>query len=237
MLKILFHTVYYQFTIFARIKTALFFSWIFPIFLFVIFGNLWGANSSYIPFLLTGVLGMNITSEGLYAVGPVIKEYYSNGLIKYLKKLPFNIIIYFVGYVFSRVISQIGMTIILFAVAYIAFDFLVTPILAIQIFMGVLSGLLIFSFVGLVISFSGVRQLNGPGAVSIIGYTIIFTSNTFYPVKDFNKTISAIGDFFPLNSLLALMRGQDPNLLNLTLWLVIPLIIFFILFTRLRFNR
>ena len=84
-ITILCKSIKYQLLIYLRIKQAVFFSIAFPVFLFVIFGNIWGVNEGYIPFLLSGIIGMTIASDGLFAVGPVIREYYTNGLIKYFR--------------------------------------------------------------------------------------------------------------------------------------------------------
>ncbi|MFN8407020.1 MAG: hypothetical protein U0X71_06010 [Sphingobacteriaceae bacterium] len=43
---------------------------------------MWGTdNPDYIPFILSGIIGMTIASDGLFAIGPVVKEYYASGLI------------------------------------------------------------------------------------------------------------------------------------------------------------
>lgn len=237
MLKILLNSLYYQFLIFFRIKSAFFFVWIFPLFLFLIFGFLWGADAQYIPFLLTGVIGMTITSDGLYSIGPVIKEYYANGLIKYLKKMPFNIVIYFISYILSRVLAQFVVVIVLCTASSLVFNYLVPFLFLIKIFLGVLVGLFIFGFLGLVLAFSGIKQISNNGVVSIIGYVIIFTSNTFYPVSELNKIIETIANVLPLNSILALMRDQSVNYSNLLLWLFIPMLVLVVLFNRLKFTR
>lgn len=230
-------SLYYQFLIFFRIKSAFFFVGIFPLFLFLIFGFLWGADPSYIPFLLTGVIGMTITSDGLYSIGPVIKEYHANGLIKYLKKMPFNVVAYFVSYILSRVLSQFIVVIVLCLTSFLVFDYAVSPLFFIRMLSGVLIGLFIFGFLGIVLAFSGIKQISNNSIVSIIGYTIIFTSNTFYPVSELNKVIETIANVLPLNSILGLMRGQTVDYINLTLWIFIPVIVFFILFKRLKFKR
>ena len=122
MLRILFSSIYYQTLIFLRIKIAVFFTFIFPIILFVVFGNLWGGNGSeYFAFLLSGIIGMTVASDGLNAIGPVIKDYYSSGLLKYLRKLPFNIILHFLGLIISRVLSLIFIIILLCIIANLVF--------------------------------------------------------------------------------------------------------------------
>src|SRR5680860_199001 len=83
-----FYGAYLDIVAFFREKIAVFFSLLFPILLFIVFTNIWGQNDEYIIFLLTGIICMMSISEGLFSVGPVVKDYFSSGMIKYLKFLP-----------------------------------------------------------------------------------------------------------------------------------------------------
>ena len=206
MLRILTQSVYYQLLIFLRIKQAVFFTVAFPTFLFIIFGSIWGTKQEdYVSFLLSGIIGMTIASDGLFAIGPVIKEYYSNGLIKYLRKLPFNILLHFVGLIISRVISLILIVIMLCLTAYLMFNYRVTFSELISFIVGVFIGLFVFSFLGLVITFSGIKQGADKGIINFIYFIILFTSNAFYPVGEFNKLIGFIGNILPLNSIISIL--------------------------------
>lgn len=235
-MKTLIKSFYYQFIIFMRLKSALFFIWVFPLLLFVIFGLLWGFTEEYIPFILTGVLGMTITSEGLYSIGPVVKTYYSSGLIKYINKMPCNISMFFVGYILSRLVSIFIILALLCLTAFLVFDFAFTFQAFLYLLSGTVIGLLIFGFIGLDLSFSGIKKISSNASVSLIGYFIIFTSNTFYSVKDMNSFLGHIGDIFPLNPVLSLMRGESISW-TLIPWLVIPFCLFSYLIRRLRFDR
>lgn len=237
MLRILTQSVYYQLLIFFRIKQAVFFTVAFPIFLFVIFGSIWGTKQDdYVSFLLSGIIGMTIASDGLFAIGPVIKEYYSNGLIKYLRKLPFNILLHFVGLIISRVISLILIVIMLCLTAYLMFSYRVTFSELNNFIVGVFIGLFVFSFLGLVITFSGIKQGADKGIINFIYFIILFTSNAFYPVGEFNKIIGFIGNILPLNSILSILRGDNMSFI-LLFWIIIPMTLFFFLFKNVKFNR
>lgn len=237
MIKILAQSIYYQLLIFIRIKQAVFFTIVFPIFLFVIFGSIWGAeDDDYVSFLLSGIIGMTIASDGLFAIGPVIRDYYSNGLIKYLRKLPFNILLHFMGLVFSRVISLIFIVFFLCITAYLMFGYTVTSLEIVNFIIGVFVGLLVFSFLGLVITFSGIKQVADKGIINFIYFTILFTSNAFYPVGLFNKFIGDIGDILPLNHILSMLRGEGIVYL-LGFWIVLPMILFVFLFKNIKFDR
>ncbi len=236
-MKVLSQSIYYQFLIFLRIKQAVFFIVAFPIFLFVIFGSIWGAgNEGYVSFLLSGVIGMTIASDGLFAIGPVIRDYYANGLIKYLRKLPFNILLHFMGLVISRVISLVFIVLLLCLTAYMMFGYLVTPVELLYYIIGVFIGLLVFSFIGLVFSFSGIRQGADKGAINFIYFIILFTSNAFYPVGEFNKLIGYVGNILPLNHVLSILRGEGVSYI-LAIWIFVPMVLFVFLFKNVKFSR
>lgn len=238
MIKILSQSIYYQILIFLRIKQAVFFTIAFPVFLFAVFGSIWGAqHEDYVSFLLSGIIGMTVASDGLFAIGPVIKEYYSNGLIKYLRKLPFNILLHFVGLIISRIITLLFIVCLLCVTAYLMFGYAVTFSVCINFIVGVFAGLFVFSFLGLVITFSGIKQGADKGIINFIYFVILFTSDAFYPVSEFNKFIGYVGNALPLNNILLILRGSAPNYLVLAIWLFLPMLLFVFLFKNVKFNR
>lgn len=234
---ILAKSIKYQLLIYIRIKQAVFFSIAFPVFLVIIFGNIWGANEGYIPFLLSGIIGMTIASDGLFAVGPVIKEYYANGLIKYFRKLPFNILLHFAGLIISRIMSLIFTILILCIITYLVFGYRVSIKEFLYYIMGAIVGLTVFSFIGLSLSFSGIKGGADKGLSNLIYFIILFTSVAFYPVKSFNKVIGMIGDYLPLNPILSILRNEEANYIILLFWLIFPIIIFYIIFYKIKFSR
>ncbi len=224
---------------FIRIKQAIFWSLVFPIFLYVIFGNIWGKSSTdYLPFLLTGILGMTTTSEGLLAVGAIIKQYYLNGTVKYLKKLPINIVFYFSGIIFCRFIL-LGMLIAtLIVISFFVFSLVLSFSDFFGIFLGILLGIWIFSFFGLCISFTNIKSLySGQGIAKLLYFMMLFASDAFYRVSEFNSTIGKIGDMLPLNAVLAVLRGESVSAYILLLWVFIPVVVFYLLFKRVKFSR
>lgn len=179
---------------------------------------------------------MTIASDGLFAIGPVIKEYYSNGLIKYLRKLPFNILLHFIGLIISRIISLIFIVLLLCVAAYLMFGYIVTSLEILNFIIGVFVGLFVFSFLGLVVAFSGIKQGADKGIINLIYFVILFTSNAFYPVGEFNKLIGYIGNILPLNQILSILRGDGVNYL-LGIWTLIPMLLFAFLFKKVKFKR
>jgi len=237
MFKILCHSVYFHLINYLRIKQAVFFSLAFPIFLFIVFGSIWGINQEeYVASLFTGVMGMTIASDGLFAIGPVIKEYYASGLIKYLRKLPMNILNYFIGLIISRIISLLVVLGLLSLVSKLVFNFSPSPEQITNLVAGIVVGLFLFAFLGLTISFSGIKNGSEKGLINFVFFGILFTSDSFYPVGQFNSMVGAIGNALPLNPILHVLRGEERSLVVL-LWLIIPIILFSLLFRRIKFAR
>ena len=235
MIKILGQSTYYQFLMFLRIKQAVFFSLVFPVFLFFIFGNLWGtADKDYISLLLSGIIGMTVASDGLFAVGPVVKEYYSSGLIKYLRKLPFNILWHFTGLILSRIISLLFILALLCLTAKLAFDYSVTLSQLLDFVSGIFIGLFLFSFTGLVITFSGIKHNSSTGLINLIYFIMLFTSKTFYQIE--NDMINLVGNILPLNSILSILRGEGLHT-SIIAWLLFTIALFYFLFNKVKFGR
>ena len=237
MLRILFTSIYYQTLIFLRIKIAVFFTFIFPVILFVVFGNLWGGNGTeYFAFLLSGIIGMTVASDGLNAIGTVIKEYYSSGLLKYLRKLPFNIILHFLGLVISRVLSLIFIIILLCIVSKLMFGHVVSISEFINYMIGTLIGLFVFSFIGLVLNFIGIKHEATNGVTNLFYFIMLFTSDAFYPASSANNFIAVLGNSLPLNSILHILRNEG-YYWNLLAWLVITPVLFYFIFYNLKTKR
>lgn len=237
MIQIISQSTYYQFLMFLRIKHAVFFSLVFPLFLFFVFGNLWGSdNPDYIPFLLSGIIGMTIASDGLFAIGPVVKEYYASGLIKYLRKLPFNILWHFIGLVLSRIISLVFIIGLLCLMAHFTFGYTVSFQEILHLVEGTFIGLFLFSFMGLVITFSGIQHNASTGLINLVYFLMLFTSSTFYTIGDYNYAIQMTGNIFPLNGILGILRGDGFNM-GVLIWLFVCVLAFYYLFNRVKFNR
>lgn len=231
-------TVGYQFLIFLRLKEALFFIWMFPVLLFAVFGSLWGfGNIEYIPFILTGIMGMVITNEGFYSVGAVVKEYYANGLVRYLGKMPTSILVFFFGYMVSRFISLVIIATLLCGLAFVVFNYGVSLLEYARIVAGAFVGMLVLGSIGLCIAFSGVKRSSTNSIMSIVGYFMLFTSDAFYLVSATNEKVATLGNCLPLNGILEVMRKGGTNWWVPLLYFVVATTVFVLLFRRHEYSR
>jgi ABC-type multidrug transport system permease subunit len=237
MIRVLNHSIYYHLLNFLRVKQAVFFTLAFPLFLFIVFGNIWGLNSKeYIGMLFTGVLGMTIASDGLFAIGPVVKEYYASGMIKYLRRLPIHVLTYFFGLIISRILSLLVVLVLLCGISVLLFDYVPQLHQIFNMAIGIVIGLIVFSFIGLCLSFSGIKHGAEKGLTNFVFFGVLFTSNAFYPVEMLNNFVGKIGNALPMNPVLRLLRGEDLQWYYV-LWLVVPLFVFTFLFRKVKFNR
>lgn len=224
LLKTFFYSVYLDFLSFARIKVAVFFSAIFPIMLFMIFGNIWGgANEGYIYFLFTGLICFMTISEGLFSIGPVVSGFYSSGWIKFLRNLPLDNAFFFSSFIISRIIF---FEILIFVMALICrFYFDTNPFSSYgKILLGSILGLVIFSNIGLMISL-WLKSNSSRTVSNFLYFILIFISDIFYKISKEGSVLEIINNLIPVNSLVNYMRGNETNWLVIILWVLIPLIV------------
>lgn len=239
-LSVLSLNTYYQVLIFLRLKQAVFFTFFFPIFLYVVFNSLWGDSAAdYSFYLLTGVIAMLVASDSFFAISPVIKQFYSTGFIKYVKKMPIHVIVHFMSLIFSRLLVITLEIICLLLLGVLFFQVEIDMINVLNIFLGSSIGLFVFAFMGLSLNFADIKS-NGSGKniVNIIYFSMLFTSDTFYPTKMLKPSIGYVADWLPLNHVLYIMRGDgDLNLVILMSWLLLSMIVFSWLFSKSTITR
>lgn len=205
----------YTSKIFFRVKTALFFSMMFPVLLLIIFGSVFGGeNSNYYYILLSGLVAMNVASVGLFSVAPVIISYHQSKSIKLLNVLPLNIVSYFLGLIANRVF-MLWITIgVLAGLSTLFFGFVGDLLFYIRLLTGATLGVLFFSFIGLVLVLYNIR-MNGSDSetyksfINIIFYIMLFMSDTFYPTSQMNPALEFVLSLNPLTYVLAFFREGD----------------------------
>lgn len=237
MIIVFFSLVYYRIVEYLHVKQAIFFSVVFPIFLFVIMTSLWGnINVDYSYFMLTGVIGMNIASEGIFSIGQSIKRYYMSGMIKYIRKMPFSVFFYMMSIVVAKIINLIFIIAIMYAIGVIFFECMITPIDIMNTISGLLIGLILFSFIGLVLYFVNIRIESEKSMVHIVYLLTIFVSDVFYSVGDISDVIKTFGNILPLNCILNIIRYGVYSW-SIIPWTFIPMCVFIVLIKRIEVKR
>jgi ABC-2 type transport system permease protein len=218
---------YLQTITYFRIKEAFFFAFIFPVFLFILFGYIWGSsgNVAYVRYLFTGVVGMTITSDALFGIGPVIKMYRDNNILKFLNNIPSGLNNYLIGLFISRIIVMLLAIAITGIISHLAFkleyDFMEVALLIV----GVILGTFLFAFLGLFVSFQSKAE-SGKSGLNFIFFVMLFMSGSFFPLNNLHPVVKAVANAFPLTHLLTFIRGEVEYIWFLFGWTILFYILF-----------
>ncbi len=220
-----------------RIKEGIFFGIIMPVFLFVLFGYIWGgANPGYVHFLLSGIIGMSILSDGMYGIGPVMKIYQERHILKYIRNLPINILVYFIGFFFSKIIIMCLVIFLISVSSILFFNLYPTGNEIFLFFIGAILGTLLFGFLSLIISFTTKADASR-GLNSFLFFVMMFICGTFFPIDNFPGFLKLISKILPLTHLLNFMRGDLFYLNIVILWILVFASTFYLVFTKSSIKR
>lgn len=221
-----------------RIKQSVFFTVVFPVFLFAIFSLIWGVNNEeYSKFLLTGVCAMTVVSDGIFAIGNVIPKYYNSGIMKFIKVIPYSIITHIISLIISRIVYILISFILLFACGYFFFSTSFSFQEFFSVFIGLTLGLLEFSFLGLIISYTSLKDSSNKNLGNLLYFGLIFFSDTFYPITEINPVLGKFVAKSPITPLLQIFRGNYEGLLALILWTVVFATIFYLIYRHKQIKR
>lgn len=213
------YSIYLDILSFLRLRIAVFFSILFPLLLFVVFAAIWAnSNADYIGFLMPGLLLLMSISEGLFSIGPVIKDFYSSGRIKLMKFLPVDISYFFMSFLLGRMLFFLLSILLLALLSYILYDFDVWHYLP-RYLIGSIVSLTIFSLLGLCISFIGKKD-SGRTLSNIVYFLLMFVGDMFYSMANAHPILLVIKSLLPTNHLLAYMRSQPYDIWVIVIWFV-----------------
>lgn len=228
---------YYQLKTFLRIKKALFFSFFFPSFSYIIFSLIWGLdNPDYKKFLLTGIITLTIASDSLFSIGSVMVEYYQNGLIKFFKVIPYSFNKHIIALFLSRIIIIIFSVILLLIIAFIFSHIKLSYLELLYISLGVIAGIFIFSLFGIIIAELTKENTQNLSITNVLFFSTIFLSETFYPLSEINKAFTKVIMINPITPILKLTRGNI-DFVSLLLWIVVLAVIQYVFFVKTKITR
>lgn len=213
---------YYQILNFLRVRKALFFSFIFPIFLYVVFVFVWGNDSvTYTRFICTGIVAIIVASNAIMAIGRIIVQYNRNGMVRILKTIQGGYITHIASLVLSRVFLITCAAIILLAVSFgISHTvFSLKDIFLLEI--GICIGVYVFTLLGQIIA-EILEDKHSEGGISNgLFYVITFLSDCFYPITDMNPAFAVVVSINPMTPILHIMRGDGSWLYVLFIEIII----------------
>ncbi|MCC8088615.1 MAG: ABC transporter permease [Rikenellaceae bacterium] len=220
-----------------RVKEAFFFGFIFPLFIYLLFGSIWGSEyQSYKTSLLSGVIAMTIASDSIFGIGPIMRIYRNNNVIKFLRNLPMNIMNYFTGFFLSRLVSLILAIMLLCICAILIFKINISLEMIIVYIIGSILGVTMFAFMSLSISFFSRAEI-GRGLLSFVFFVMLFLSGAFLPIFLLPPFLRSVSYVLPLTHLTMFMNGNYSYIWALLGWIATFGMIFYLIFNRQSMKR
>jgi ABC-type polysaccharide/polyol phosphate export permease len=207
------------------VKKALFFSFIFPIFLYLVYTAVWGqASVTYARFIMSGILSVTIISNSIMAIGQIIVTYQRTGVSKMLQSIPKAFPIHMFALAFSRIVLISLAYLFLIGLAWIITDFHTSITEFVFGEIGIVTGTLLFSLLGMIVSFLLESRHSENNAANFIFFLFMFVSDAFYPVTEMNPLMSGVVSLNPLTPVLMIIRQQDGAILPYSIWILIAML-------------
>lgn len=227
----------YQMLSSVRSFASVFYTIVLPLVLFVLFGAIFGVNADFAVFFLPGMLAVTTSSDALFAVGPVIKEYFRQGIVREFKNYPMPLSYLFFTFIATRLIFVFVSSCLLVALSGLIFGYF-PGLLELGLYsLGLLFGFIIYSLLALCISFLGIKDNKDQGILSVYYFLGMFLSDAYITLSEKSEFFNAIGYIFPLKVVLKLMRGDISAILPCLAWLVLSAFWFMMLMRRMRIKR
>ena len=221
-MKLFLHQLRGEQRLYWRSRELAFFTFIFPLLIFVLLGSVYGhdkikseGNVKGSHYLLAGVLGYGVaaTALGGLAIWLVIRR--EDGILKRVRGTPLP-----PGTYLAAVLGSILVVYALEAVALIllarAFFHVGLPHRVFSLALAIVLGTL--AFAALALALSGlIRSAEGSSAVvNAVYLPMAFISGSFWSVHSYPRALRAIADVLPLTYFIRLM--QDIVLRNVEIW-------------------
>jgi ABC-2 type transport system permease protein len=205
-----------------RSRELAFFTFIFPLLIFVLLGSVYGhdkikseGNVKGSSYLLAGVLGYGVaaTALGGLAIWLVIRR--EDGILKRVRGTPLPPATYLAAVLVSILIVYALEAIALILLARVLFH-VGLPHRIFSLALAIVLGTLAFAAMALALS-GLIRSAEGSSAVvNAVYLPMAFISGSFWSVHSYPRALRAIADVLPLTYFIRLMR--DIVLRNVEIW-------------------
>ena len=200
------------------------FTLLMPLVLFALFGLIFGLGQNrggeYAEFVLPGMIGVMCSSDALYMVGPMIRAYLTQGLVREFKGLPFWTGHLFLGFVATRLIIVVISMACLIVASAAMFSYMPAGLDAVRMLVGAALTFAAYALLAVGISLLANSSAGDYGFGSIYYFLGMFLCDAFFALFDDDTMLYAITFAFPLRPALLFMRGEDWPLVVLAAWML-----------------
>lgn len=220
-----------------RSFASVFYTIVLPLVLFTVFGITFGVDADYARFFLPGMIAVMTTSDALFAVGPVMKEYFRQGIVREFRTYPLSIAWLFGTFIATRLIFILISSALLVSLSGLMFGYVPALALLPNYVAAIVLGFFAYGMIALCISFLGIVDNKDQGMLSIYYFLGMFLSDAYFQLSSKSALIDLLGYLFPLKVMLQVMRGSSMALLPLIGWLTIAAATFMLLVRSMRIAR
>lgn len=229
--------------LFVRQPTAAFFTFVFPVLVFLLFGSIFGEapmwdrpDVRYIDFYAPALVAAYIGQAGLTSLTNFLAEYRLLGILKRYVVSPFSLGFYLCVHIAMQIVIFIISAIILFVIAEIVFDLHFRGHWAIVLFAGVVC---IACFFALGFLISGLSK--SPRGIHALGQFLFlimfFISGATFPRQMFPYWLQTVSLGSPLTHVVATFSGVwlgDPiyQYVNSLLFLTVITVLSYLIASR-----
>ena len=197
--------------LFWRSRELAFFTFLFPIILFILLGSVYGNDtikSEHVKgdeYLLAGILGYGVAATAYAGLAIILVIRRENGILKRLRATPLPAPIYVLGVLASTVLVYLIEAVLLIVLAKLMFG-VAFPDRIGSLVLALLLGSLAFAALG--IATTGlVRSAEGSSAVvNAIYLPMAFLSGSFWSPHAYPRFLEVIAEILPLTYFIRLMR-------------------------------
>jgi ABC-2 type transport system permease protein len=167
-------------------------------------------HSSYIDFLLPGILAMSLMNSGLYGISASMVARREKGVLRRLKLTPMPLAEFIGAGIINQLIVSMVQSALLVAVGYFGFGVRITGGITLTVFLIIL-GSLCFITLGFTIA-SFAKTADAANAIgNFIGMPMMFLGGVFFPVDTAPAWIQPIVKTMPLKYLADSLRSVMIN--------------------------
>ena len=211
-MSVLLHQFRSEQKLYWRSRELAFFTFIFPIIIFVLLGSVYGDDPieeeggvTGSEYLLAGLLGYGVAATAFAGLAILVVIRRETGVLKRLRGTPLPAWAWVVGTLASTVVVFLVEAVALIVLAKLMFD-VPFPEQPFSVGLGLLLGALAFAALGIALT-TVIRSAEGASAViSAIYLPMAFLAGSFWTTQAYPPVLEAIANLLPLTYFIHLMR-------------------------------
>ena len=195
---------------FLRDRHILFWNTVFPVFLLLIFGTVFGAmrvdGQPYMVWLLPGMVVLNLMAFGLIRSATTTADMRQQGVLRQLRATPVPALYLVGGYIVVNVLLCLAQSALLVLVAVVVYKVPITVQAVVRALPMVLAGVLTFVALGQLLSSVLGSTSAAVGVGQLLHYSQMFVSDLFMPRQSLPDWLQPLAAYLPAYAVVQVVR-------------------------------